>query len=138
MSHSAAETHRIGSVLGKELALNEVIALSGDLGAGKTVFIRGVAEGAAEIDPRDVCSPTFTYLNVYSGIKTIYHFDLYRIRDFREFLAAGFEDFLAAGGICCIEWPEKIDPLLKSYEKIIEVKLTYLEEGIRKIEVGSR
>lgn len=129
----AEETHELAAVLGAELSLNTIVTLSGDLGSGKTTFIRGLAEGAAHIAPRQVCSPTFGYLNIYSASKTIYHFDLYRLKSKEEFLAAGFSDFLEAGGICCIEWAELIFPLLPASQ--IQVTLSHLEEDVRKIEI---
>ena len=78
--------------------------------AGKTTFIKGLIHAAAQIASSEVQSPTFNYLNIYEGRKTIYHFDLYRLRDRDEFLSMGFDEFFDAGGICCIEWSERIEP----------------------------
>jgi tRNA threonylcarbamoyladenosine biosynthesis protein TsaE len=113
---SAEETFRIGLQLGRILIHPCVIVFNGELGAGKTTLIRGIAS-ALGADEREVCSPTFTYLNIYQGQTTIYHFDLYRIPSEQEFIAAGFEEFLHAGGVCCIEWPDKIPSLLSVQEK---------------------
>lgn len=109
---SADETHEFAKKFGASLPLNATIAFSGDLGAGKTTFIRGLVEGAAEIDPRQVSSPTFNFLHIYEGKKTIYHFDLYRLPNAQEFIASGFDEYLDANGICCIEWSERIASLL--------------------------
>ena len=89
------------------------MCLFGDLGAGKTTLVKGILDGAqGKEHPHTLTSPTFTYLNIYPGTPTFYHFDLYRLRDADEFLSMGFEEFLAANGICCLEWSEKIQPLI--------------------------
>lgn len=112
-SSSDEETRQFGAQIGKRLSTHTIIALSGDLGAGKTTFIKGLAEGALGIDPSVVNSPTFTYLNIYSSSQgTLYHFDLYRLQNGSEFLAKGFEEFLENRGMCCIEWSERISSLL--------------------------
>lgn len=98
--------------LGKSLSINTVLCFFGDLAAGKTTFIKGLLMGAAEIDPAAVQSPTFTYLHIYEGSKTVYHFDLYRLKDMDEFLSMGFDEYYDAGGICCIEWSERLLPYL--------------------------
>ncbi len=132
-SYSSAETHQIALLFGKRLQPNAIIAFTGDLGSGKTTFIQGLAEGASSIVPREVSSPTFNYLNIYSGLTTIYHFDLYRLRSSKEFLLAGFEDYLQAGGICCIEWSERITSILPSNTTCIQI--SHLGENTRKIEI---
>lgn len=112
LSHSSTETTAIAKELGKSLPINTVICFFGDLAAGKTTFIKGLLMGAAEIDPIAVQSPTFTYLHIYQGSKTIYHFDLYRLKDIDEFLSMGFDEYFDADGICCIEWSERISSYL--------------------------
>lgn len=109
---SEAETRAFAADWGRQLKKNSIVCFFGDLGAGKTTFIKGLVEGAAEISSDQVNSPTFVYLNIYQGKTTIYHFDLYRLRDVDEFLSMGFEEYFFAGGLCCIEWSEKIEPLL--------------------------
>ncbi len=109
---SEAETRAFAADWGRQLKKNSIVCFFGDLGAGKTTFIKGLVEGAAEISSDQVSSPTFVYLNIYQGKTTIYHFDLYRLRDVDEFLSMGFEEYFFAGGLCCIEWSEKIEPLL--------------------------
>src|ERR1700741_5468556 len=89
---SEEETFQIGTEFGKTLKINSIVALFGDLGAGKTTFIRGIVSSLG-MDGREVCSPTFNYLNIYEGPLSVYHFDLYRLTCEEEFLAAGFEDF---------------------------------------------
>ena len=114
ISHSADETFELGKKIGLSLPVNSVIGFFGDLAAGKTTFIKGFVQGAAALDPSIVQSPTFTYLNIYNGTKTIYHFDLYRIRNYDEFVSLGFDEYFDAGGICCIEWSERIADWLPS------------------------
>jgi tRNA threonylcarbamoyladenosine biosynthesis protein TsaE len=119
--NSAEETTIFGAELGNALERGTVVALFGDLGAGKTTLIKGLAAAAAGIDPRSICSPTFTYLNIYSGNIEIYHFDLYRLRNEEDFLSLGFDEYLKTDGICCIEWPEKIPTLLPENTLLIEI-----------------
>lgn len=111
-SHSSAETFEQGRKLGEILEVPSLICFFGDLAAGKTTFIKGLVSGAAQIDPSQVQSPTFTYLHIYDGLKKVYHFDLYRLRDIDEFLSMGFDEYFEADGICCIEWSERIAPYL--------------------------
>lgn len=120
-SFSPTETTRIGRELGKGLPPGAIVCLFGDLGAGKTTFVKGVRQGlleasihTPEIENSEVTSPTFTYLNIYPGAVPLYHFDLYRLRDADEFLSMGFEEFLHGQGISCLEWSEKIAPLIPS------------------------
>jgi tRNA threonylcarbamoyladenosine biosynthesis protein TsaE len=132
ISAAAEETYQIGLQFGQNLKLPCIIAFLGDLGAGKTTFIRGLASSVG-IDEREVCSPTFAYLNIYEGRTKIYHFDLYRIPTEREFIAAGFDEFLHADGICCIEWSEKITSLLP--KNIYRVSITAVKEDLREIHI---
>ena len=132
-SDSPEETHRLGKAFGSTLPVNAIVAFFGDLGTGKTTFIRGLVEGIGGIDLKSVCSPTFTFLNIYQGNKTMYHFDLYRLPRSEEFFAAGFEEYFYAGGICCVEWAEKIKAQLPC--ETINVQISYLNEGCRQIEV---
>lgn len=126
LSHSAQETFSLGVRLGQQMPIPSVICLFGELAAGKTTFIKGLVQGAAQLDPSIVQSPTFTYLHIYEGQKTIYHFDLYRLRDIDEFLSMGFDEYFDAEGICCIEWSERIaayvppDSLCLSFEHLEE------------------
>ncbi len=131
LSHSAAETFDLGFKLGLELPVPTVVCLFGELAAGKTTFIKGLVYGAAQVDPSAVQSPTFTYLNIYEGQKTVYHFDLYRLRDIDEFLSMGFDEYFEADGICCIEWSERIAPYLPSYS--LHVSLMHVQEDQRLI-----
>jgi tRNA threonylcarbamoyladenosine biosynthesis protein TsaE len=108
---SPEETHLFGKKIASSLEPNTVIALSGDLGAGKTTLIKGIVEGLSG-NPLQVQSPTFVYLHIYSAKFSIYHFDVYRLKNSEQFLALGFEEYFSAGGICLIEWSEKITSIL--------------------------
>ncbi len=129
--NSAEETTALGVKLGSTLPQGTIIALFGDLGAGKTTLIKGLAAAAAGIDPRAVCSPTFTYLNIYSGTTPFYHFDLYRLRNEDDFLSLGFDEYFTTEGICCIEWPERILSLLP--ERTLLIEIAYSLESSRTI-----
>jgi tRNA threonylcarbamoyladenosine biosynthesis protein TsaE len=132
-TQSAKETHSLGKVFGQSLPPGSIVAFFGDLGAGKTTFIRGLVQGIGSIDMRSVCSPTFTFLNIYNGDKMVFHFDLYRLPREEEFFAAGFDEYFNAGGICCIEWAEKIASSLPPHT--FKITFSYLGEKARQIEV---
>ena len=104
---TAQETLSFGKLLATKLAPNTILALSGDLGAGKTTFVQGLASGLGIEDP--IVSPTFVYLNIYEGTIPLYHFDLYRLKTPSDFAELGFDEYFARGGICAIEWPERIE-----------------------------
>lgn len=130
-SSSPEETFRQGVIIGKSLSSPCVIALKGDLGAGKTTLIKGIVHGFSGIDPRNVSSPTFTYLNIYAGSPPIYHFDLYRLRSAKDFLALGFDEYFEQEGICLIEWPELILDLFE--QKMLQFEIKYISENAREL-----
>jgi tRNA threonylcarbamoyladenosine biosynthesis protein TsaE len=134
ITNSADETMLLGKKLGNRLPANSVVCFFGDLGAGKTTFIKGLASAAAECDYEDVNSPTFVYLNIYEGIKKIFHFDLYRLKGHEDFLGMGFDEYLYAGGICCIEWSERIQSFLP--EDCLKVSMVHIGESRRKISIA--
>ncbi len=110
-SGSEAQTEAIGAQLAQGLTPGTVIAFTGDLGAGKTAFTRGLAQGLG-IDQR-VTSPTFTIVNEYEGGRLpLFHFDMYRLESSDELFDIGWEDYLARGGICAVEWSEKVSDAL--------------------------
>ncbi len=113
LSRSAEETFAAGEKLGKTLKSGDIVALFGGLGAGKTVFAKGIAAGLGIAE--DVTSPTFTLLKEYEGKQKLYHFDLYRIEDEESLENIGFREYLNNGGVCVIEWPEKasLPPCIK-------------------------
>ena len=106
ISHSPAETEEVGESWGRAATKGMVIALSGDLGAGKTQLVKGLARGLG-ISSR-VHSPSFTLVNVYSGGRlTLFHLDLYRLETREQILSAGIEDYLQPDGVAVIEWAER-------------------------------
>jgi tRNA threonylcarbamoyladenosine biosynthesis protein TsaE len=105
----AEATLNLGIKLGQSLKPGDVIALYGGLGAGKTVFAKGIAKGLDITD--EVTSPTFTLLRQYQGRLALCHFDLYRIEDDQELEHIGFFDYLGGDNVCVIEWPENAPDL---------------------------
>lgn len=110
LSHSETETELVGKELGKTLKSGSVVALFGGLGAGKTTFVRGLAS-AAGYQGR-VTSPTYTIVNEYLGATPVFHFDMYRLGGPDELYELGWEDYLSRGGICVVEWSERIEDVL--------------------------
>ena len=111
ISNSPQETEALGEKLAARLAPGDIIAFSGDLGAGKTAFTRGLAKGRG-IEER-VTSPTFTIVNEYEGGRLpLFHFDMYRLGSSDELCDIGWEDYLARGGVCAVEWSEIVDDAL--------------------------
>lgn len=111
-SNSEQETEALGSRLGERLKPGAVIAYTGDLGAGKTAFTRGLARGLGI--PEQVTSPTFTIVNEYEGGRLpLFHFDMYRLGSADELFDIGWEDYLARGGVCAVEWSENVDEALE-------------------------
>ena len=107
LSHSPDETEAVGARLAEALAPGSVVAFTGDLGAGKTAFTRGLARGLGV--PDRVTSPTFTIVNEYEGGRLpLFHFDMYRLGSADELFDIGWEDYLRRGGVCAVEWSENI------------------------------
>ena len=115
-SHRSSATEEIGRVLSKILRPGDILALDGDLGAGKTVLTRGIAMGLGLTSP--VASPTFMLVSEHKAQEknqySLYHFDVYRLRDGDDFCDAGLEEYFSLGGICVIEWGEVIHDVLSS------------------------
>lgn len=132
-TQSPSETERIGENLGKTIKDGTVVAMFGDLGAGKTAFTRGFARGMG-IDC-DVSSPTFALVNEYRGnSRTLYHFDMYRISGWDDLYSTGYFDYLDAGGCLIIEWSENIEAILP--EDCIRVTITKTQDfNERNIEI---
>jgi len=131
ISNSFQDTMQFAKNFANSLKKESIIALFGDLGAGKTTFIKGFVEAFDKEKKINVNSPTFIYLNIYNLKVPIFHFDLYRIKNKNHFYAMGFEEYLFADGICLIEWAENIKEILPS-ETII-VKIKHLKETQREI-----
>ena len=135
ISHSPAETEALGEKFGRAAERGFVFALSGDLGAGKTQFVKGLARGLG-ISAR-VHSPTFTLVNEYGGGRLkLFHLDLYRLETAEQIRSAGIEEFLAPEGVSVIEWAERLNAEcgVRSAEKdMMEVHVKILSETQREI-----
>ncbi len=133
-TQSEKETEQVGAVLASRLRAGDVVAMSGDLGAGKTVFIRGLARGLGVT--RRVTSPTYTIVNEYDGKLPLYHFDMYRLSGPDEFYDIGWDDYLKRGGVCAVEWSERAEGLLP--ENTVYVCIAAQDETRRTIEITGR
>jgi tRNA threonylcarbamoyladenosine biosynthesis protein TsaE len=134
-SKSPEETFRIGRILADGLQAGDVVALTGELGSGKTCLTQGIASGLGVPEDYVVTSPTFTLINEYPGRQmTLYHLDVYRLSGCADLLDMGYDEYLSGRGIMVIEWAEKI------WEAVpigaLYVLMEYLDEYIRKIEIS--
>ena len=112
VSNSPAETENLGAALAERLKPGTVVAFSGDLGAGKTAFVRGMARGLNI--PERATSPTFTIVNEYEGGRLpLFHFDMYRLGSSDELFDIGWEDYLVRGGVCAVEWSENVSDAME-------------------------
>jgi tRNA threonylcarbamoyladenosine biosynthesis protein TsaE len=133
-TRSELETEAAGRALGRRLSAGSVVLLYGDLGAGKTAFVRGLAEGLG-IAPGDVTSPTFTIMQEYRGGRlTLFHVDLYRLNDPREIDELGVEE-IAAEGVLAVEWAEKLPA---PPPEAVRVTLSHAGENERGVTVEER
>ena len=126
-------TIAFGHVLGQKLQPNDVVALIGPLGAGKTHLVRAIAEGLGIPDSRAVSSPTFTLIHEYKGRLPIFHFDVYRLKSPAEFLDLGVAEFFEAGGVCLIEWADRVAEYLPVNRITISLEIT--GETSRRLEI---
>ena len=124
-------TLELGERIGKKLKPNDVVALSGELGAGKTTLTQGIAKGLGI--KGWVTSPTFTIINEFKGPVNLYHVDLYRIGKLEEAQEVEIEEYFIKGGVTVIEWSEKIRPLLPA--GIIDIKIKMISENERRFEI---
>ena len=130
-SRSAEDTLKAGRNLGTRLKAGDVVALTGTLGAGKTVFVQGVAEALEIREP--VTSPTFTLISEYDGRMPLYHMDLYRLGSPEEFAWLGVEEMLNGQGVSMVEWSERADEELP--DRTIHVKIGIREDNGRDISI---
>ena len=131
LSNSEAETEDLGERLARTLSGGAVVAMYGDLGAGKTAFVRGMARGL-DLDCR-VSSPTFTIVNEYLGQRELIHFDMYRLRSAEELFDIGWEDYLSRGAVCAVEWSENVRDAFFGDE--ISVTIEKLSDTGRRISI---
>ena len=114
------ETEALGEKLAKAIEGGAVIAMYGDLGAGKTAFVRGMARGMG-LTCR-VSSPTFTIVNEYLGDRELIHFDMYRLSSGDELFDIGWEDYIARGAVCAVEWSENVEDAFFGDEIIVRIE----------------
>jgi tRNA threonylcarbamoyladenosine biosynthesis protein TsaE len=131
ITRTPGETEAAGLEFARKLPENCVVGLYGDLGSGKTCFVRGAA--AAFRVKETVVSPTFSLVNVYRGTRTVIHMDAYRLKTPAEMVQIGFEDYLAQGGVCFIEWAERIAPILPA--GALQVRFGITGDSVREIDL---
>ncbi|MBF0595365.1 MAG: tRNA (adenosine(37)-N6)-threonylcarbamoyltransferase complex ATPase subunit type 1 TsaE [Candidatus Omnitrophica bacterium] len=132
LSHNYEETLALGVQFARSLKKGDIVCLYGDLGAGKTAFVKGMAKGL-KLDPVKVHSPTFTLMNVYDGKVPLYHFDLYRINAV-DLFGMGYEEFFYGKGIAAVEWSEKLEGLLPEF--CWKVELQHAGDDQRQISIS--
>ena len=120
ITHNETETEELGARLAEKLPGGSVVAMYGDLGAGKTALVRGMARGMG-LDCR-VSSPTFTIVNEYLGARELIHFDMYRIGSADELFDIGWEDYLARGAVCAVEWSENVEDAFYGDEIVVRIE----------------
>ncbi len=137
ITHSAEETIAFGRALAAELMPPLLVLLRGDLGAGKTTLVKGIAEGFQAASADDVTSPTFTLVHEYRGPRgALYHIDLYRVDTERELETLGLDDLVGPTSILLIEWGEKFPRFVR--ERNVEIVLERVDENDRRIQVIGR
>ena len=129
---SESETEAAGERFARGLPDGAVVALYGELGAGKTAFVRGMARGMGLT--AHVSSPTFTIVNEYPGKRELIHFDMYRLSSADELFDIGWEDYLVRGAVCAVEWSENVRDAFRGDE--IEVRIEKTGDGERLITIG--
>ena len=130
-STSEFDTLEIAASFAKTLRPGTVVALTGELGSGKTVFVKGVARALGVNG--EVTSPTFTLINEYSGDCSVYHMDFYRLNNLAEILELGVEEYLYSGNICLVEWAEKMGSYFPG--DAVRVTLRHLKNNHREITI---
>ncbi len=133
---SPQETIELGRRIGAMLKGGEIIALTGQLGAGKTHLVKGIAKGAGAEDSGSVNSPTFVIVNEYHGRLDIYHIDAYRLESIAEFEVLGFDDYCYPNSIVVIEWADKIEAALKTIN-YIRIELEHSGQTSRTIIISN-
>lgn len=136
-TRSPEETIALGSTLAEMLTPPKIVVLRGDLGAGKTTLVKGIAEGFRAASEEDVTSPTFTLIHEYPGPEAIlYHIDLYRVDTLRQLETLGLDDLIAENSVLLIEWGEKFARFER--ERDVEIALERVGENERRVRVSSR
>jgi tRNA threonylcarbamoyladenosine biosynthesis protein TsaE len=124
VTNSPAETVELGAQFAKFLKRNDVIGLQGTLGAGKTMFVKGLAKGLGVRCPKQVASPTFVLLRQYKGRKvTLHHFDAYRLEDTRQMEEIGCQDIFQSGGVSVVEWANHVSACLPKEHFLVTIRM---------------
>ncbi|HUN53877.1 MAG TPA: tRNA (adenosine(37)-N6)-threonylcarbamoyltransferase complex ATPase subunit type 1 TsaE [Smithella sp.] len=131
ITDSAAKTSDTACLIGGRLKKGDILALSGELGSGKTCFTGGLARGLGVDEKYRITSPTFTLINEYPARCKLYHFDVYRLKDYSEFEDLGYEEYFGGSGVAVIEWAEKIARVLPP--DALFINFEYLDENKRRI-----
>ena len=132
-SHNTQETEQFGEEVAKSLRGGDVLAFTGSLGMGKTAFTRGLARGLG--CRGRVTSPTFTIVNEYDGKTPLFHFDMYRLGSSDELFDIGWDDYLARGGVCAVEWSERVSDALPDDTIYVDIARGEEDENMRTITV---
>ena len=135
-SKSPKQTIRIGKIIGNSLHVGDVVALIGELGAGKTLLVKGLAEGVRADKETYISSPSFTLINEYKGRIPFYHIDLYRLREEQEACELGLEEYFHGEGIAAIEWADRISSLLP--DELLRIHIHYTGTQTRSIELVAK
>jgi tRNA threonylcarbamoyladenosine biosynthesis protein TsaE len=135
-TRNTSGTIQIGKSIGSLLLPGDVVALVGELGTGKTQFIKGLAVGVGIGKPTYISSPSFTLINEYKGKIPFYHIDLFRLRAEKEAEDLGLEEYFQSGGITAIEWADRIPSLLP--REMLWIQISYTGENTRSIEILGR
>ena len=135
ISHSPDDTIAFGKKVAEEVSSGDILCLEGDLGAGKTHFVKGLAAGLG-ISSGQVRSPTYTLINEYDGRLPLYHFDCYRMESPQEALEIGAEEYFYREGVSVIEWPGRIAPLIPP--EALWISISAIDKETRKFVIGKK
>jgi tRNA threonylcarbamoyladenosine biosynthesis protein TsaE len=130
---SADETFAFARNIGEKLKEGDILALSGELGSGKTCFTGGIARGLGVDESYQITSPTFTLINEYPARHRLFHFDVYRLNDYSDLDDLGYDEFISGKGVVVIEWAEKIVQIIP--ETAVFINFEYIDENKRKITI---
>jgi tRNA threonylcarbamoyladenosine biosynthesis protein TsaE len=133
ITESANETFVLAREIGEKLREGDILALSGELGSGKTCFTAGLARGLGVSENYQITSPTFTLINEYPAKCTLYHFDVYRLNDCSDMENLGYDEYFSGKGVVVIEWAEKIVQIIP--ESAIFIEFEYIDDNKRRITI---
>jgi len=134
-SNSPEDTYALAKEFSKLLVQGDLVTLKGNLGAGKTTFVKALIHYLCGVNPDEISSPTFTYLNVYNTTPTVNHFDFYRIANEEQAIQLGLDEHINEYSIALVEWPEKAPNIVKTPS--YEVEILYLGQTERAIQIKS-